>query len=109
MPVVRESGIAGNRAIHAKTANPAVGQIQVKFLASPPLRADAAAVADNQHPDQLQPAIARPAASPHSAKERRQQYIRPAYAARIDYGKRLAPQGPRRAAGWMGGRGYGRV
>jgi hypothetical protein len=44
--------VVGHFAIQAETAEPAVRQVQVDFLAQPPFRADAKAVADDQHPDQ---------------------------------------------------------
>src|SRR5436305_4226390 len=40
-----------HRAIEPKSTEPAVGQVQVNFLAQPPLRADARAVADEKHAD----------------------------------------------------------
>ena len=35
----------------ARLKKPAVAEVQVNFLAQPPLRADPKAVADDQHPD----------------------------------------------------------
>ena len=39
-------------AVETKTAEPPIGQIQVDFLAQPPFRANAEAVAHDQHADQ---------------------------------------------------------
>ncbi len=69
MPVLRESRVIGHLAIEAQPAKPAVGQVQVDLLAQPPLRADAEAVADDQHPDQQLRIDRRPS---HLAVERRQ-------------------------------------
>src|SRR3984893_7161708 len=52
MPVLREGRMVRHRAIQPEPAKPAVRQVQVNFLTQPPLRADAEAVADDQHPDQ---------------------------------------------------------
>ena len=52
-----------------KPAEPAVGQVEVNLLAQPPLRADAEAVADDQHPDHQLRIDRRPA---DLAVERRQ-------------------------------------
>jgi len=41
----------GNRAFKAKTTEPAIGEIEMNFLAQSPLRPNAEAVADQQHPD----------------------------------------------------------
>ena len=43
--------MVGHLAVEAEAAEPAIGQVQVDLLAQPPLRADAKAVADDQHPD----------------------------------------------------------
>jgi hypothetical protein len=56
-------------AIEAKATEPAVCQIEMDLIAQPPLRADAEAIADDQHPDH-QLRIDRRA--PHRAVERRQ-------------------------------------
>src|SRR5207244_11698683 len=39
------------RAVGPDRAEPAAAEVQVNFLAQPPLRADAKTVADDQHPD----------------------------------------------------------
>jgi len=51
MPVLREGRVVGHRAIEPEPAEPPVGEIQMDLFAQPPLRADAEAVADDQHPD----------------------------------------------------------
>jgi hypothetical protein len=56
-------------AIEAKATEPAVCQIEMDLIAQPPLRANAEAIADDQHPDH-QFGIDRRA--PHRAVERRQ-------------------------------------
>src|SRR5215217_147077 len=56
-------------AVEAQTTKPAVRQVEVHLLAQPPLRADAEAVADDQHPDQQLRVDRRP---PHLAVERSQ-------------------------------------
>ena len=38
-------------AVEAKPAEPAIGEVEMHFLAEPPLRADAEAITNNQHPD----------------------------------------------------------
>ena len=40
-----------HRVFQAEAAEPAIRQVQVDFLAQPPLGADAEAVADDQHAD----------------------------------------------------------
>ena len=40
----------GDVAVEPQTTEPAIGQIEVDLLAQPPLRANAEAVADDQHP-----------------------------------------------------------
>jgi hypothetical protein len=37
--------------VEAKPAEPTIGEVQMHFLAEPPLRADSKAVADDQHSD----------------------------------------------------------
>src|SRR5215216_1943903 len=59
----------GHLAVEAQTTKPAVRQVEVHLLAQPPLRADAKAVADDQHPDQQLRVDRRP---PHLAVERSQ-------------------------------------
>ena len=49
--VLREGRMVGNLAVQPQPAEPAVGQAEVDLLAQPPVRADAEAIADNQHPD----------------------------------------------------------
>ena len=51
MPVLREGRVVGHRAVQAEPAEPAIGEIEVNLFAQPPLRADAEAVTDDQHPD----------------------------------------------------------
>ena len=41
----------GHRAVEPEAAEPAVSEVEMHFLAQPPLRADAERVADNQHAD----------------------------------------------------------
>ena len=41
----------GNRAFKTKATEPAIGEIEMNFLAQSPLRPDAEAVTDQQHPD----------------------------------------------------------
>ncbi len=43
--------MVGDVAVQAQAAEPAVGKVEVDLLAEPPLRADAQAVAHQQHPD----------------------------------------------------------
>ena len=40
----------GDMPVELKPAKPSIGQIEVDVLAQPPLRADAEAIADDQHP-----------------------------------------------------------
>ena len=56
-------------AVEAEPAEPAIGEVQMHLLAQPPLRADAEAIADNQHPDHQLRIDRR---SPNRAVERRQ-------------------------------------
>src|SRR6202023_1202296 len=51
MAVLRKGRVVGHTPIEPEPAEPAVGEVQVNLFAQPPLRADAQAVADNQHPD----------------------------------------------------------
>src|SRR5208282_6465745 len=67
--VLREGGMIGYPAVEPESAEPAVCQIKVDLIAQPPLRANAKAVADEQHPDH-QFGIGR--WSPHRAVERGQ-------------------------------------
>jgi hypothetical protein len=43
--------VIGDLVFQPQSAEPAVGKIEVHFLAQPPLRADAEAIADKQHSD----------------------------------------------------------
>jgi hypothetical protein len=52
VPVLREGRVIRHRAIESKPAKPPAGEVQANLLAQPPPRADAEAVADDQHPDQ---------------------------------------------------------
>jgi hypothetical protein len=49
--VLGEGGMVRHVAVQAEPAEPAVGQVKVHFLAQPPLRANAEAIAHQQHPD----------------------------------------------------------
>jgi hypothetical protein len=51
MPVLREGRVIRHRAIETEPAKPAIDQVQMHLLAQPPLRADAHAIADDQHAD----------------------------------------------------------
>ncbi len=51
MPVLGEGGVVRDLAIEPEPAEPAIRQIEVDFLAQPPLGADGEAIADDQHPD----------------------------------------------------------
>jgi hypothetical protein len=44
--------VVGHIAFKPELAEPAIGEIEVNFLAEPPLGPDAKAIADQQHPDQ---------------------------------------------------------
>jgi hypothetical protein len=55
--------------VEPQSTEPSVSQIEVHFLTKAPLRADAKAVADNQHPDRQFGIDRRPA---YAAVERRQ-------------------------------------
>jgi hypothetical protein len=69
VPVLREGRVIRHRTIETEPAEPAVAEVQVNFLAQPPLRADAKAVADDQHPDHQLRVDRRPS---HFAVKRRQ-------------------------------------
>jgi hypothetical protein len=43
--------VVGHRIFEIQSAEPAIGQVQVHLFAQPALRADAGAVANDQHPD----------------------------------------------------------
>src|SRR5271169_1494341 len=47
----RKRRVIGRLVVEVEPAEPSVGQMQLDFLAQLPLKADAVAVADNQHPD----------------------------------------------------------
>ena len=51
VPVLREGGVVGHGPLQPETAEPPVGEVQVHLLAQPPLRADAEAIAYQQHAD----------------------------------------------------------
>jgi hypothetical protein len=51
MTVLREGRVIRHLALQAQAAEPAIGQVQMHFLAEPALRANAEAIADEQHPD----------------------------------------------------------
>jgi hypothetical protein len=50
MPVLGETGMIGHPPIQIEPAKPAIGQSEMDLFAQPPLRTDAHAVADDQHP-----------------------------------------------------------
>jgi hypothetical protein len=47
----RERRMVRHHVVEIEPAEPSVGQVQLDFLAQPPLKADAVAVAHNQHPE----------------------------------------------------------
>src|SRR6202158_6183134 len=47
----RERRVIGHIVVEVEPAEPSVGQMQFDFLAQLPLKTDAVAVADDQHPD----------------------------------------------------------
>jgi hypothetical protein len=51
MPVLREGGVIRHMAVQTEPAKPAIGQVEMHLFAQPPLRADAKAVTNDQHPD----------------------------------------------------------
>ena len=51
VPVRAECRVVRHGAVQAKTAEPAMGQVEVDLGAKPALRADAAQIADQQHAD----------------------------------------------------------
>jgi hypothetical protein len=51
VPVLGEGGVVRDGPVQAEAAEPAVGEVQVDLFARPPLGADAAAIADQQHAD----------------------------------------------------------
>jgi hypothetical protein len=50
VPVLREARVIGNLVLQPKSAEPAIRQVQMHFLAQPAFRTDAKAVADQQRP-----------------------------------------------------------
>ena len=50
VPVLRERRVIGHCILETETTEPAVGQVEVHFFAQAPFRADAEAVAEQQHP-----------------------------------------------------------
>jgi len=52
MPVLGEGRVVRHLAVEAEPTEPAVSEVQVNLLAQPPFRANAVAVADQQHPDE---------------------------------------------------------
>ncbi|MGY2990018.1 hypothetical protein ACVWZM_006928 [Bradyrhizobium sp. USDA 4501] len=51
MPVLGECRVIRHRPIQTEPAEPPIGQIEVDLIAQPPLRSDAEAVTDQEHPD----------------------------------------------------------
>src|SRR5580692_2435800 len=51
MPVLREGRMIGDMPVEPKPTKPSIGQIEVDFLAQPPLRSNAEAIAHDQHSD----------------------------------------------------------
>src|SRR5919109_105370 len=51
MPVFRESRVVRHGTVKPESAEPAIRQVQVNFLAEPPLRANTEAIADDEHPN----------------------------------------------------------
>lgn len=51
MAILGESGMVWHSIFQAETTEPAIGQVQMHFLAQAPFGADAIAVTDDQHPD----------------------------------------------------------
>jgi hypothetical protein len=51
MTIDRERRMVGHLVAEIEPAKPSVRQMQLDFLAQPPLKADAVAIADDQHPD----------------------------------------------------------
>src|SRR5207248_1437807 len=52
MAVLREGRMIGHLAVEPEPAKPAIRQVEVHLFAQPPLRADAEAIADDQHANQ---------------------------------------------------------
>ena len=53
MTVAREGGVVRHPAVKSQATKPAIGQIEMDFIAQPPFGSDAHAVPDNQHPSPL--------------------------------------------------------
>src|SRR5262249_58819843 len=51
MPIDRECRVIGNPVVEVEPTEPAIGKMQLDFLAELALRADTVAVGDDQHPD----------------------------------------------------------
>jgi hypothetical protein len=76
MPVAREGRVVRHLALETQPAEPSVGKVEVHLLAQPPLRANAHAVAHDQHPHHQRwidrgaadGAIERPEFGPHALK-----------------------------------------
>jgi len=51
MPVLGEGRVVRHVAVEAEPTEPAIGQVQMHFLAESPFRPDAEAIANDQHPD----------------------------------------------------------
>ena len=51
MAVLREGRVIGHRAIQIEPTEPTIGEVEMHLFAQPPFRADAHAIADDQHPD----------------------------------------------------------
>src|SRR5579872_5067460 len=51
VPALREGRVIRHRAVKPEPAEPAAAEVQVDLLAQPPLRPNAEAIADDQHPD----------------------------------------------------------
>src|ERR1041385_7586419 len=53
MAVDRECRMVGHPVVEVEPAEPPISKVQFNFLTQPPLKADAVAVAQDQHPDQI--------------------------------------------------------
>src|SRR6056297_3019731 len=51
-PVLGKRRVIGDAVVQIKAAEPAICEVQMHLFAEPPLRPDAEAIADQQHPDQ---------------------------------------------------------
>jgi len=69
MPVLGEGRMVGHVTVEPEAAEPAVCQVEVNLFAQAPLRADAEAVTDQQHPDHQ---LGGDRGTPDRAVERRQ-------------------------------------